>query len=111
MIAVAPNYQVSKEAGPCSRSCSARIGCSPRTYAAMRFLIFKLEKHSSLFESCVIIQTIRSTEINRVLYLDVTIKDSDLFLRWACATGPSYAVPMGRCVKALGTSDLSEKLK
>jgi hypothetical protein len=41
----------------------------------------KLEKHSSLFELCVIIQTIRSTEINRVLYLDVTIKDSDLFLR------------------------------
>jgi hypothetical protein len=43
--------------------------------------VINLEKYSSLCVKCIIIQTIRSTEINRVLYLDVTIKDSDLFLR------------------------------
>ena len=109
MIAVAPNYQVSKEAMFSVLLRSNRLLTT--NICSNEFPDIILEKHSSLFESCVIIQTIRSTEINRVLNLDVTIKDSDLFLRWACATGPSYAVPMGRCVKALGTSDLSEKLK
>jgi hypothetical protein len=101
---------VIEEAEPCSRSCSSRIGCFSRIYATMSCLILNLRSTAVYLSYALLSKRLGPPKLTECSILMLLSKTLTYSFGRACATGPSYAVPMGRCVKALGTSDLSEKL-